>query len=283
MPSDLDPITYKLGETISVDRRLSDLVGVEDIDPSSQYTLMGRLSSSSVVAFSKSMDVDVQANTISCDVTSSEVASVGAYKLWIRVASGGSYYDVQEFDLSASDHAMGHEAIVGAIYMAARGLSPVAWRALRGFDEYGDDQLQRSIELAKLRVLHVIITVGAEAMLDPRVVDYVAKRCLVDSVLPAAVDFWTDQLVTQTALGNSTSVRTYPDRIKAVQEQIKLFQAALADQLDEVIAIIGPVSAPGPSPMIIQPAALVTPTLDDVVIEMHRPHRGSPVDIWWLS
>jgi hypothetical protein len=31
--------------------------------------------------------------------------------------------------------------------------------------------------------------------LDPRVVDYIAKKVLVDNILSAAISFWTNQVV----------------------------------------------------------------------------------------
>lgn len=280
--SDLDPIIYQIGETITISRRLSEMTGVVNVDPSNVYQLIGRLSNSSDVVFTQTMTPDVESDTIACDVGSSEISLVGAYKLWIRINSGSGYQDVKEFDLVANMHAVGNGAEVGQIFLAARGLSPVAWRALRGFSSYGDDQLQYSIDLAKLRVLKAPLATSAEVALDPRVVDYIAKRCLVDSVLPAVIDFWTDQIVAQSAHGNSAEVKTFPDRIAAVQKQIDRFSAALDAQYDEVVAIIGPIGTPLAAPLVVDPGAIVMPTLDDVVRQMH--HRpGVMDDPYWLS
>ena len=185
----------------------------------------------------------------------------GIYRAWVHYVN--ALQDSDEFEIIVLAHAPGEGTRVGAVYRAARALEPVAWDALKGYPDYGDPELQRVCELAKLRTLDATFTAAQEEQLDPRVVDYVAKRVLADNVLSAAISFWTNQVVSQSARGNSDEVKSYPDRIKAAQDAIKRYREDLLRQQPEVDVILGPTESLYEAPMLNTVGPLLTPGLDE--------------------
>jgi hypothetical protein len=151
---------------------------------------------------------------------------------------------------------------VGAVYRKCRALEPVVWDALRGYQDYGDVELQQAIDLTKLRVVGSAVSVDDESSLDPRVVDYVAKKTLVDTVLHSAISFWSNQVIQQTARGNSEEVVTYPDRIRTAENAIVRYRGDLALQAGEVESLTGSTSAYD-APAIDDCGPLLTPGLDE--------------------
>jgi hypothetical protein len=144
------------------------------------------------------------------------------------------------------------------------GAGAVSWDALRAYPDYGDVELQRVIELAKLRVLPTTVSAADEAAQDPRVIDYIAKRVLVDNVLSAAISFWTNQTIAQSARGNTEEVVTYPDRIKAPPRvPSRATRDDLERQLPEVEKILGSVATQYDAPSVNTPGPMLTPGLDE--------------------
>jgi hypothetical protein len=82
-------------------------------------------------------------------------------------------------------------------------------------------------------------------------------------VLSAAISFWSNQFVAQTARGNSEEVATYPDRIRAVEEAIKRLRDDLARQEGEVDAVLGGSGSVYDAPMVNDSGPLLTPGLDE--------------------
>jgi hypothetical protein len=121
------------------------------------------------------------------------------------------------------------------------------------------------------------VPVADEASLDPRVVDFIAKKVLADNVLSAAISFWTDQVVQQTARGNSEEVVTYPDRIKAAMDAIVRYRDDLERQAGELGPILGP-STVYDAPAVDTIGPLLTPGLEEYpalpVTVQGYPYRG---------
>jgi hypothetical protein len=256
------PLIYFLGNTgPTITMRLSSLAGDYDFIEDQTVTIRSRPAWSAWSGFEVDATVDVASDTVSYTIQPADFTTVGPYKVWAHIVEVNQ--DSTEVDLMVFDHVPGGAQRVGAVWRAARALEPVAWDALRNYPDYGDVELQRVIELAKLRVLPTTVNVVDEDGLDPRVVDYLAKKVLVDNVLSAAISFWSNQFVAQTARGNSEEVATYPDRIRAVEEAIKRLRGDLARQEGEVDAVLGGSGSVYDAPMVNDSGPLLTPGLDE--------------------
>jgi hypothetical protein len=241
--------------------RLSSITGDYDIVPGQTVRIRARPAWSSVIGLDQPGVVDVNADTVTYTPVPGDFTQVGPYKVWAYLED--IQQDSTEVDLMVFEHAPGEGQRVGAIWRAARSLEPVSWDSLRHYSDYGDPELQRVIELAKLRVLPSATPVGDEASLDPRIVDFIAKKALADNVLYAAISFWSNQVVQQSARGNSEEVKTYPDRIKAAEEAIKRYREDLERQAGEVGEIIGSVSSAFDAPALDDNGPMLTPWLDE--------------------
>lgn len=235
---------------------------VLDVAAGMTFKLRVRDRYGSTTLLDKSMVADVDANTVTYQPVVGDVPFVteGVYRAWVYYVNAKQ--DTDEFEVLVLAHAPGEGARVGAVWRAARALEPISWDSLRGYRDYGDTELQRVIELAKLRVIGTAVPVADEASLDPRIVDYVAKKVLADNVLSAAISFWTDQVVQQSARGNSEEVVTYPDRVKAAMDAIKRYRDDLERQAGELGPILGPVTTYD-APALDDSGPLLTPGLDE--------------------
>lgn len=255
-----------------IERRLSaQNTGTFDVLPGQDFRLRVRGRDGAAVLLDKVMTSDPVADTITYAPEAGDFADEGIYRAWVVVDFGaGVTQDTDEFEILVMAHAPGEGARVGPVYSAARAMAPVAWDALRGYRDYGDFELQRVIDLAKLRVMRSAVPVANEASLDIRVVDYIARKVLVDNVLEAAINWWTNQIVSQTARGNSDQVNTYPDRIAAHERMLERFRTQLAGQQAELEEILG--GATGPTklaPALIGGGSPITPGLES----FPRPYR----------
>jgi hypothetical protein len=242
-------------------RQLTSATGGEfDITTGQSFKLRVRARDASTVLLDKTMTPDVTENTVTYQPVLSDTVftTEGVYRAWVYYVEGKQ--DTDEFEILVMDHAPGELARIGAIWRAARALEPVAWDALRGYPDYGDPELQRVIELAKLRVIGTAVPVADEASVDPRIVDYIAKKVLADNVLYAAISFWTNQVIQQSARGNSDEVVSYPDRIRATEEAIKRYRDDLERQAGELPE--GSATAYN-APALLDAGVMLTPGLDE--------------------
>lgn len=267
-----DRLVYYLdnrGPTII--RRLSTQTDAFDIEPGLTFRLRVRNRWGSATIIDALMEPDVDSDTLTYEPQDGDFSAEGSYRAWITTDFGSNVtQDTDEFVIDVLAHAPGETARVGYVWRAARAKIPTAWDALRSYIDYGDPELQRVIELAKLRVLRTAVPPDNEASLDPRVVDYIAKKVLVDDVLEAAIDYYRNKVVSRTAQGNSSEVETYPDRIAALERQLGRFQADLEAQAGELDEILGT----GSGTKLLAPALsgvgpLVTPGLES----FPRPYR----------
>lgn len=263
----MDVLTFYLDDTAPViSRRLSLQSGGDlDVIGGMSFRLLMRPLWSDVVTLDVAMDVDIATDELTYIPVTGDFDTEGVYRAWILVDyGGGKRQNTDEFQLNVFAHGPGQGAAVGAIYRAARALEPVSWDSLRNYPDYGDAELQRVIELAKARVLTTATPVAAEAVLDPRVVDFIAKKVLVDNVIYAAISFWSDQVVQQSARGNTDEVKTYPDRIRSLEEALKRYREDLDRQAGEVAELIGSISGAFDAPALLDGnATMLTPGLDE--------------------
>jgi hypothetical protein len=255
------PLIYYIGNagpTISM--RLSSAFGDYDLVAGQTVKIRARPTWSAGIGLDVDGIVDVAADTVSYTPVAGDFTQVGHYKVWAHIDDLNQ--DSTEVDLMVFEHAPGEGERVGAIWRACRALEPVSWDSLRAYTGYGDPELQRVIELSKLRVIGTAVPVGDEETLDPRVVDFIAKKVLADNVLSAAISFWTDQVIQQTARGNSEEVVTYPDRVKAAMDAIVRYREDLERQAGELGPILGP-STVYDAPAVDTIGPLLTPGLDE--------------------
>jgi hypothetical protein len=269
----VDVLTFYLNDTAPVIRRRLSIQGEGDLDITVGPTFRLRVRPlwSDALIINAVMAADVDLDELTYQPQAGDFDAEGVYRGWIYVDYGaGLVQQTDEFQINVFAHAPGEGARVGAVYRACRALEPVAWDALRSYPEYGDVELQRVIDLAKLRVVGTAAPADDEAALDPRVVDYVAKKVLVDNVLHAAISFWSNQVIQQTARGNSEEVVTYPDRIRTAENAIVRYRGDLALQAGEVEQLMGSTSAYD-APAVDGFGPLLTPGLDE--------YRALPVTV----
>jgi hypothetical protein len=267
-----DRITYFLDERAPrIIRRLTSKAGDFDVD-TQDFRLRVRPMWSDQLTLDAAMTPDATADTVSYDPADGDFSTEGIYKAWVVVISGDVEQSTDEFEIQVLAHAPGAGVRTGAVWRAARAMTPVAWDSVRGYPDYGDVELQRQVDLAKLRVLRVPLSADAEQALDPRVVDYIAKKVLVDSVLEAAISYWTNQVISRTAYGNSTEVSTYPDRIATTERQLARFKLDLEANAVEVEDIIGSFGPAQLGPVLFDGGRPITPGLDEMPRTM-RPAR----------
>jgi hypothetical protein len=250
-----------LGPAI-VRRLSSNTTGTFDIQPGQTFHLKVRARDSSTVLLDKPMVADTSADTLTYQPVSGDTPFMqeGVYRAWVYYVN--AQQDTDEFEILVLNHAPGEGTRTGTVWRAARAMAPVAWDALRSHNEYGDLELQRLIDLAKLRVLRSSVPVADEASLDPRVVDYIARKVLVDHVLEAAIDYWTNVVTSRTARG-SDEVETYPDRISAHVKMLERFMTRLAEQSNEVSDVLGDPTGPlQRAPALSSTGPLITPGLE---------------------
>lgn len=262
----MDTLTFYLDDTGPLIVRRLSIQGVGDLDlqggPS--FRLRVRPLWSSTIIIDAAMLVDTDTDEVSYQPVVGDFDTEGVYRAWIYADfGGGSVQQTDEFEINVFAHGPGQGTAVGAVYRASRALEPVAWDSLRNYPDYGDLELQRVVELAKLRILPTTVGAADEDDLDARVVDYLAKKVLADNVLYAAISFWTNQFVSQTARGNSEEVVTYPDRIRAAEAAIERYREDLSRQLPEVETILGSSSSLYDAPALNTIGPLLTPGLDE--------------------
>jgi hypothetical protein len=192
----------------------------------------------------------------------SELPSEGMYRGWFVVTRAGVPEHTDEFDILVADHAPGEGTRTGAIWRAARGEGAIAWDALRKLADYGDPELQRKIDVVKLRVLGAALPVESEAALDVRVADYIGKLVAIE-VIPAAIDFWMDQVQSTTIGRGAEEIQTFPNRISAMQARLTYLERAVEKLESSIIAIIGRSDKQLPeAPTVDTEGPMITPGLE---------------------
>src|SRR3954447_827141 len=131
--------------------RLSSLAGAYNFQDGQAVTIRARPAWGAWSGFEAAAAVNAVADTVSYTIQPADFTLVGPYKVWAHISDVNQ--DSTEVDLMVFEHAPGEDQRVSAIWRAARALEPVSWDALRSYPDYGDTELQRVIELAKLRVL----------------------------------------------------------------------------------------------------------------------------------
>lgn len=116
----------------------------------------------------------------------------------------------------------------GSIAERVRDLIPVTYQMLLNASYYGPMSIQRHIDVAKFRFFGTVVAPAYEATVyDHFTLDYVAKVSAI-RIIPAGADYWSDQMVTETAREQTIS---FPDRIKNLWDTYgRLLQEVRMDQ-----------------------------------------------------
>lgn len=260
---DLDfPVDYSGKVTYYIDTNSPAIVrsianqatGTMNLVPGHSFKLRVRPRDAQNYIVDAAMDPDFVNDVVIYRPSPTDFTEEGIYRAWIVADFGNSVVqEIDEFEIVVLAHAPGQAARTGNIWRAARAMAPVAWDYLREYIDYGDFELQRQIDLAKVRVLKAAyVDAENEHNLDPRVIDYVARKALVDSILNAAINFWTNQVIQVSARSNSDEVKTYPDRIVATERLLERYRHQLREAQSEVDEILG-----GSSALVLQGPSLV--------------------------
>jgi hypothetical protein len=262
----MDVLTFYLDDTAPViTRRLSLQSGGDyDVSSNAQFRLRVRPLWGENLILDGIMTPDELTDTLSYRPAAGDLDAEGIYRAWIFIDFGGGVtQNTDEFQINVLVHGPGQGAEVGAIYRAARALEIVSWDSLRNYPDYGDPELQRVIELAKLRVLGTPCPGRRRGLAGPphrrlhRQEGPRRQRALRGDLLldgPARP--------AERASGNTDEVKTYPDRIRAIEEAIKRFRDDLERQAGELAPILGPATI-YEAPALDTAGPLLTPGLDE--------------------
>lgn len=267
----MDKLTIHANQLTSVSRPFAD-EGTITAAPPTSAELRARQRDSDVVVLSKVADVG--ARTANTELAPGDLPA-GIFRGWLHlVFPDSTELDTKEFELVVLEHAPGEGIRTGRVYQLARMKIPVAWDALKRYPDFGDIGLMSLVNLVEVRALGLSLTISEEQSLDIRVANYLAHMAAIEAI-PSAIDFWTNQIVSQTAVGSS-EVHTFPDRIRANEEQLKRMLgqvAALRAEAEEVLDIgLGR----GGAPMeLIDGAEPITPSVEGL-----RPLYGDDQPSW---
>lgn len=82
---------------------------------------------------------------------------------------------------------------------------------------YTSNDVQALADYVKYRLFASIVDANAEATLyDPRLQEFIGDLTVLQFI-PAAIDYWGDQLISETTTGTNETL-SYPDRVKGLQE-----------------------------------------------------------------
>jgi len=120
---------------------------------------------------------------------------------------------------------------VGAIADRAKAYIPFTWDGLtKATSVYGPAVLQGRVDRAKYEVLGASAPVEvAEAALPEDQIEHIAKRAVV-KIIPAGIEFWTNQPITSSTTGTSEVV-SYESRIATLKDlYLRLTQEIAAEE-----------------------------------------------------
>ena len=118
---------------------------------------------------------------------------------------------------------------MGAIADRAKAFIPMTWDGLAGDSRYGTTLLQGRVDRAKFEVLGTDAPPeNVENTLDENLKEHITKRAVV-KIIPAGIEFWTQQPITVTTTGTS-EVSSYESRIAHLRELFKQLQLEIIEE-----------------------------------------------------
>lgn len=134
--------------------------------------------------------------------------------------------------------------ITGALAATARSYFPATWDALAREDVLGDAGLQQAVDLAQFRLFATVATNSAQtSAYNPLQKSYLA-RMIAYQLIPAGIDYWGDQLLSEQIRGTEESA-VYADRRTGLYKIAIRLSAELAKDLVEITGLIQKRRTPG--------------------------------------
>lgn len=129
---------------------------------------------------------------------------------------------------------------MGAVTDVVKSYVPGSYRAMVGVTNsyYGMTELQRLADYVKFRLFGSSVSAIAEATVyDPLLVNFLGKLTTLQFI-PAAVDYWGDQLIQETTTGTNESV-VYPDRRRELWTVFDRIRAEVNSEYSEMAETYG--------------------------------------------
>ncbi len=154
---------------------------------------------------------------------------------WRIVLPSSKIQTTPEFLIVVDEFSDGVGVLTGDIYQRVRGHLPNSLAALSKDPRFGDIRIQQKIDLVKYRLFATSVSPALEATsYNPMVLDFLAKKSTIE-IIPAAVDFWTDNPQTLNTTGTD-EVISYPDRIAALWKVYERIAAEIEKLEADVLA-----------------------------------------------
>jgi hypothetical protein len=258
-----DQLGPSISDTLYIDKRPYDL------SSATVHFMMRLLDSDAIKVDDVALLLD-QTNFkggIRYDWSTGDTDTPGRYVFWWRINISGRPTDTEEHRLDIRDHAPGEEATVGAIADRTTDYLPGSLTAMRKSEQYGDESLQRTINVVKFRLTATALPAYLEATTyTPPVIDYLAMWTALE-VIPHAVDFYNDKSSTVTTTGTNESL-TFPDRAKTLWDIYGRLKDKLGGKIlveDDGVWTVGSASALNGGPVITHDSTNKV-TLDPTVV-----------------
>jgi hypothetical protein len=103
----------------------------------------------------------------------------------------------------------------GPIMLNARAQIPQAWDALARSSIFGSELLTQVTNYIKFRLWATVVDASIEATTYDPVGQLYAGKLIALQIIPAAADYWSDQLTSETTTGTNETI-SYPDRIASL-------------------------------------------------------------------
>lgn len=169
---------------------------------------------------------------------------------------------------------------MGAVTDVVKGYVPGSYRAMVGVTNsyYGMTDLQKLADYVKFRLFGTTVSALAEATVyDPLLVNFIGKLTTLQFI-PAAVDYWGDQLIQETTTGTNETV-TYPDRRRELWTVFDRLRQEVHNEYSELAEVYG---------FRIYGAQGVIPRVSygdngRGVLLTHDPNDWPPMDAWQVG
>jgi hypothetical protein len=134
-------------------------------------------------------------------------------------------------------------ALTYPIALAGHDELPETWDKLLESPNFGEDALERRLNVLMWRAFGEVLDGAEQALLDPVLVSYLGKRLALDLIIPG-IDYWSKQVLSHSAGERET--KAYKDRAEDLKELRKLLIDETAKMLSDVDQLL---------PLIPRPAA----------------------------
>jgi hypothetical protein len=118
------------------------------------------------------------------------------------------------------------------IALAARDELPETWDKLLQAPTFGEEALQRRLDVLTYRAFGASLDEDEQELLDPVLVSYLGKRLALDLIIPG-IDYWSKQALSLSAGERET--KAYKDRAEDLKELRKLLLEDTSKMLPEVV------------------------------------------------